>query len=355
MNTKVEIMGLQFDNPLLPAAGPLTEGLDNLLSLNAMPLGGLVTKTISVTGAEVKKPCMAATRHMVYNTELWSEYDLEYWVAVLPELVKQMEKPLGISVGYTEDELRQIIPRVERFADFFEVSTHYNKASLESMVKAIVSLTGKPVLIKMSPHIDDDLHFVETVLKNGAAGVVAFNSFGPGLLADLKNRKLLLGNSDGNAWVSGPAIKPFALRRIANIRAHFPAVPIIGCGGVETAADLLEMVMAGADLVQMLSSGLMNGREAFNRLIQQLPKVMSDNHISSIQELRQTGLVMEVAGKGQFPVISDACTACLKCVRCCPFGAYAPGKPPVLDRDKCIRCGLCESLCPMNAISEVLT
>jgi dihydroorotate dehydrogenase (fumarate) len=355
MNRKVEILGLTFDNPLLPASGPLTEGLDNLLSLNDMDLGGLTTKTISVTGAVVKKPCIAASKHMVFNTELWSEHDLDYWASHLPQLVQIKKKPLGISVGYTEEDLKIVIPRLEPFADFFEVSTHYNKANLETMVSCITSLTKKPVLIKMSPHIEDDLHFVETVMKAGASGVVAFNSFGPGLLIDLKTGGLLIGNEDGNAWVSGPAVKPFALRRIANLRAHFPEVPIIACGGIETAHDVLEMVLAGADLVQMLSTALMNGRQVYNQIVNELSPVMAENDIMSIAELRQTGLSMKVAGKGDFPRITEACTGCQKCVKICPMVAWREEKPPILDETKCIRCGLCESSCYVSAIKGVLS
>ncbi len=355
MNTKVNLLGLTFENPVLPASGPLTEGLPNLLNLNDSPLGGLVTKTISVSGAVVKKPCIVATKHMVFNTELWSEHDLEYWTEQLPRLVEKKKKPIGVSVGYTEEQLRIVIPAIEEYADFIEVSTHYNKASLEALVKCITSMTKKPVFIKMSPHIDDDLHFVETILTCGASGVVAFNSFGPGIVIDLKNRALLLGNEDGHSWISGPAIKPFALNRIAKIRRQFPNMPIIGCGGVETAADVLEMILAGADLVQMLSAALIGGREAYASVVDNLGKTMKDNEIESIEELRNTMLERKVMGKGGYPSITERCIGCQMCVKVCPFGAYDNGMPPILDKSKCIRCGLCESRCIANAIEGVLT
>lgn len=355
MNTKVNVLGLTFENPVLPAAGPLTEGLPNLLDLNESSLGGLVTKTISVSGAVVKKPCIAATKHMVYNTELWSEHDLEYWTSHLPRLIENKKKPIGVSVGYTEKQLGIVIPAIEEYADFIEVSTHYNKASLEALVAFITSITKKPVLIKMSPHIDDDLHFVETILKCGASGVVAFNSFGPGIVIDLKNRALLLGNEDGHSWISGPAIKPFALNRIAKIRSHFPKIPIIGCGGVETATDVLEMILAGADLVQVLSSALIGGRETYKSIVNNLDAVMKDNQIESIEELRNMGLERKVYGKGNYPTITDSCIGCQMCVTVCPFAAFTKGMPPMLDKSKCIRCGLCESRCIAHAIEGVLT
>lgn len=355
MSTEVKLLGMTFANPLLPAAGPLTEGYENLLSLESLGLGGLVTKTVSVTGAEVRKPCIVARGNMVHNCELWSEYDLGYWHDTLEKLKPQMKRPLGVSAGYTPSELAIVIPKLEPFADFFEISTHYNKASLEEMVRAVTSMTQKPVFIKMSPHVEDDLSFVETVLKAGGAGIVAFNSFGPGLVVDLKHRSVLIGNQEGNTWVSGPAIKPFALNRIANIRKHFPKVPLIGCGGVQNATDALEMILAGADLVQLLSSALTEGRIIYGRIAESLQTTMRENGINSIAELRNTSISFTPSGRGAYPRITEACTGCMKCVKVCPFGAYQTGKPPIFNRDRCIRCGLCESTCLFNAIKGVLS
>lgn len=354
-STQVHLLGMTFENPLLPASGPLTEGYENLVSLEGLGLGGLVTKTVSVSAAEVRKPCIVARGNMVHNCELWSEHDLAYWQDALEKLKPQMKRPLGVSAGYTSSELSQVIPKLETFADFFEISTHYNKASLEEMVRAVTSLTQKPVFIKMSPHVEDDLSFVETVLNAGGAGIVAFNSFGPGLVVDLKNRSVLIGNKEGDSWVSGPAIKPFALKRIANIRKHFPQVPLIGCGGVQNATDALEMILAGADLVQLLSSALTDGRNMYSRIAGSLQTTMKENDIRSISELRQTGLSIIPSGTGGYPRITEACTGCMRCVRVCPFGAYQSSKPPVFNQDKCIRCGLCESACVFNAIKGVLS
>lgn len=354
--TTVEICGIKFDNPVLPASGPIVEGLENLLSLNELPLGGLVTKTISITGAVVKKPCIVASRHMVFNTELWSEHDLETWLTILQKVCEKKTKPLGISVGYTEKDFLGTVPKLSKYADFFEVSTHYNKATLKNLVKSITSLTDKPVFIKMSPHVPDEVAFVETVMSNGASGIVAFNSFGPGAVVDLKARSVLIGNEDGNSWISGPAIKPFALRRIANIRKHFPEVPIIGCGGVESAEDVLEMILAGADLVQMLSGALLHGRNQYRKVVNDLVPVMDRNGIESVESLRQEVLDLSPSGKGNYPSINvDRCTKCGICIRVCPFQAYGEGTNPEFEQAPCIRCGLCQSMCPVHAISGVLT
>ena len=363
IDTKVNLLGLSFDNPILPASGPIAEGLENMLSLNALPLGGLVTKTISVWGAEVVKPCIVGTKNMVYNCELWSELDFTKWLEIFSELSAVKSKPLGISVGYTCEDFKMIVPKLSPYADFFEVSTHYNKAALADLVKCITSLTDKPVLMKTSPQSEGELNFVETVMSSGASGIVAFNSFGPGVVVDLKARSVLIGTNEGNTWVSGPAIKPFALRRIATIRDHFPEITIIGCGGVETAKDALEMILAGADLVQMLSGALIKGRNNYSVVVSELTDVMAEHGIESIDALRASKLSMTASGVGGLPGISeDLCIYCDTCVKVCPMMAYGEVKTapvlikekPEIDPAKCVRCGLCESMCPTHAISGTL-
>lgn len=369
MDTRVKILGCTFENPLLPASGPLVEGYENLVSLKDLGLGGLVTKTISVEGAQVTKPCIVGTKHLLYNAELWSELPLSYWMEALGRFSALKDSPLGISVGYTVAELQTVVPALTAYADFFEVSTHYGREGLPELVEAMTALTDKPVLIKLSPHVADDLGFVETALSHGAAGIVALNSFGPGLALSLKHRSVAIGNSAGHAWVSGPAIKPFVLERIARLRSAFPDMVLVGCGGVDTAEDALEMVMAGADLVQVLSSALLRGRGHYQHLVQNLPRAMAENHIESIGALRAEGFSRAFTAARDavdFPLVNASlCNGCQLCVRVCPFMAYSSGvtaptvnpistlKVPVVNPARCRQCGLCESLCPKGAISGV--
>lgn len=362
----VKIMNMIFENPLMPASGPLVEGLGNLLSLDGTLLGGLVTKTISREGAVVKKPCIVGGRHGIANSELWSEQDLDYWYEALDEFAGIRSKPLGVSVGYTADDLKTVIPSLEPFADFFEVSTHYNKDLLESIVRTARSCTSKPILIKLSPQVADDLRFVEDVLAYGADGIVAVNSFGPGLVLDLLHRRVRIGVQSGQtqeiiqdpprAWISGPSVKPFALERIARLRRHFPDIVLIGCGGVENAQDVLEMVMAGADLVQMLSGALLHGRNHYDSVVSDLIPTMDRFDIADLASLRREGFSDLVIPAGYPKADNMRCTMCGHCIRVCPFSAprLLKGHGIIFDHERCIRCGLCESLCPVEAIGGVL-
>ena len=356
MNLKMKLLGIEFENPLLPASGPSVGSLHSLEFFNDSKIGGIVTKTISVVGADVPKPCIVGNAHTIYNTELWSELPLEAWSEdILPKLKSKLKKPLIVCAGYTAEDFKVTIPKLEPFADFFEVSTHYGKDNLDALVRSICSLTDKPVFIKLSPHVADFIGFIDIALNAGAKGVVAINSVGPGICVDLKSRSLKIGTPDGHSWVSGPAIKPIALQRVMTIRKYYPDLPIIACGGVANAEDVLEFILAGADLVQMLSSALINGRQLYDQIVDELPFVMNKYDIESLESLRHTGLEIAVKGEGNFPRVDEAkCVLCHRCEKICPEFAMAQNKKIINDPQRCIRCGLCESRCPTGAISGVL-
>ena len=358
MDLSVKLLGLDFKNPLGPAAGPIVEGLENMQFFNNNNCGYNVAKTISVEGAIVPKPCIAGTTQAIYNCELWSEHHSDEWINnILPEIQKDKKKPLVISAGYKEEDFRYLIPKLDPFADIFEISTHYvSEDLLPGIVQSICENTDKPVFMKLSPHIVDFLGFVKTVIDAGASGIVAINSLGPTTAIDLKTRSVLLSEQ---VWVSGPTIKPIALHRIYNIRKEFPDIPIIGVGGIGKADDVLEFILAGADLVQMLSSALIKGRELYDKIIKDLPKSLEKYGFSSIEEIREirkTTIFKDVdTAVDNHPSFNDKCTMCMICVKICPVKALTAGEDTIIvDKDKCIHCGLCESRCPVDAIYGVL-
>lgn len=355
MDLSVKCLGHDFKTPLLPASGPLTSTKENLMFFEKNKAGAIVTKTISVQGAEVKKPCIYGDNHMVYNAETWSEQPLEYWVEkILPEIKNNKTKPLIISTGYSPQDLKETIPALDAFADIFEISTHYVKEDLTDLVKTIKQQTNKPVLIKLSPHIQDYLSFVEQVITAGADGIVAINSVGPAVKINLKNKKIKLGNEKGETWLSGPAIKPYGLQRIMSIRKHFPDIPLIAVGGVASAEDVIEYILAGADLVQMLSHALIHGKSSYDKIINRLDQTLKDYGFNAIADVRHLTLKENQFREHNFPIIDySKCIECQLCVDVCPVFAINFTDKIHFIHEKCIRCGLCESRCPKNAISGV--
>lgn len=356
MDLSVKILGQTFKTPLLPASGPLTSRVKNLQFFQDNRVGALVTKTIAVDAAQVNKPCIVGKSNRVYNAETWSEKSLEEWInTILPAIKANKSKPLIVSTGYTPQELKRTIPSLEPFADIFEISTHYVKEDLTTLVKTIKDKTTKPVVIKLSPHIEDYLGFVEQVVSAGADGIVAINSVGPAVTIDLNRRAVQIGNDKNESWLSGPAIKPFGLQRIMRIRQRFPELPLIAVGGVGSAEDIVEYLLAGADLVQMLSYALIHGKSSYDRLINQLEETLIQYDFDSIASVRQCTLKDYQPKEGNFPMIDySRCIECQLCVDICPVFAIAFDEKIIFDHDQCMRCGLCESRCPKKAISGVL-
>lgn len=362
MDLTTRLSTLTLANPLLPASGPLTGDADKLLWMADQGVGALVTKTIGVEAAVVPRPCIAGSKEWLRNAELWSEFSADRWVAeFLPAVRKKSDSPLIVSVGYTEADLKRLVPRLDPFADAFEVSTHYvgsDLAVLGRTVEAIRALTSKPVFLKVSPHLPDPVAFARTVLAAGATGVAAINSLGPTLGIDLARRSVAWGNPQGEAWTSGPAIKPLALALVRRIKDAVPECILIGTGGVSSADDVIEFLLAGADAVQMLSAALLKGKDLYAKILAALPAALAKYGFASVAEVTQTRLSPWTPRYDlRLPVVDKAtCTRCGLCEKICPYFAMTAPKNTAAKTDPklCFGCGLCESRCPVGAISGVL-
>ncbi|MFO7969646.1 MAG: 4Fe-4S binding protein [Bacillota bacterium] len=356
MNLKTSFDGMTFNNPLMPAAGPLNGDLEKLRFLVEQGCGGITTKTISIKEPKIPKPCIYGDKTFIMNSELWSELPYQTWIdEILPEYVKDKDRPLIISLGYSKEDMEFLVPKVEKFADAFEISTHYvgtDLSVIQDTVKAIRKNTDKPIYMKISPHIPNPEGFAKAIKQAGANGVVAINSLGPTMKIDIDTRKIIYGNDKGFVWTSGPAIKPIALATVYKIKQAEPSLTVIGVGGIKTADDVIEFLLAGASAVQMLSSALLMGKTLYSKIIEALPKALKKHGFSSIQEVIDSNLEKHVVYKRSLPVLDeDKCIDCMLCQKICPY--FAIDYPGVItfNPDKCFECGLCIAKCPTNAIS----
>lgn len=363
MDLSTEFAGIKLKNPLMPASGPLVGDDEKMLYLARLGVGGMVTKTISTKAAEVPRPCIYGTNNYIVNAELWSELPPEKWInEILPKLKKELDLPLVVSAGYTKEDMEILIPQLDKFADAFEISTHYVGKNLDNIaetVRTIRANTDKPIFMKMSPHIPDPVEFAKMVLANGGTGVVAINSLGPTMLIDIENRTNLIGNDKGQVWISGPVIKNLGLALVNTIKTAVPEIPVIGVGGIASADDVIEYLLAGADAVQMLSAALIRGKQLYKTIVDQLPKALEKYGFNSIDEVKKTGLKKkEVVFEPKYPKIDlNKCTFCKLCEMVCPYWAITvdkENKQVIVDEDKCFGCSLCQSRCPVKAISGVI-
>jgi dihydroorotate dehydrogenase subfamily 1 len=351
----VEICGLRFRNPILPAAGPPVRDGAALLACASGGAGGLVTKTISTRAAEPPLPNMAEIPHGMVNTELWSELPPEQWIEREYAIARTAGLPLIVSLGYAPAEIAELAPRIRPFADAVELSTHYigdDPAPMVGAIRAARAALEVPVFVKLSPHGQDLGHAARLAADAGADGIAAINSFGPVLSLDIETGMPRLGGPTGHGWLSGPALKPLAVRCVREI-ARAVDLPVFGVGGVSRGTDAVELLMAGASAVQVCTAAIMRGPTVFGRIASELDAWLDAHAYASVRDIQGLALTRSWAGTALVaPTISpDACNDCGICLTSCVYGAiHVVDGRIALDGERCSRCGLCVTRCRRDAI-----
>jgi dihydroorotate dehydrogenase subfamily 1 len=358
MDLSVSVGHLHLSNPVMPASGPLTGDHRKMLSIASMNVGAMVTKTISTVPAVVPRPCIVATNNYVVNTELWSEYPPERWVEEFLPLFKESSGlPLIVSLGYSPDDLRALVPVFARFADAFELSTHYvadDPALMRTLIQAVKENSDRPVFLKFDPSVPEPELMAKTVEEAGGDGIVAINSLGPVYPYDQRLNGSPMGSTDGFGWLSGPAIKPVALSMIRRIKRSC-SLPVIGVGGITSAADVVDFLAAGANAIQLLSGALIKGKTIYSKILADLPEVLERRGFTCAEDAIDSAVQLNEKTEVRNPVVDDKkCTKCGLCVAICPYFALSMNDKVEVDIQECFGCGLCQSRCPVGAIGGVL-
>jgi dihydroorotate dehydrogenase (NAD+) catalytic subunit len=351
----VEVCGLRFANPVLPAAGPPVRDGAAIVACAEGGAGGLVTKTISREAAVVPTPNMAEIHHGFLNTERWSELPPERWLERELPLARTAGQPLIVSLGYSAADIAWLAPRVRPFADALELSTHYIGEDPAPMVDAIHAARDAvdiPVLVKLSPLGRDMARAAEQAARAGADGLVAINSFGPCLAIDLDTGRPLMGGDAGYGWLSGPALKPLAVRCVYDV-ARAVDLPVIGCGGVSRGIDVIEMAMAGASAVQVCTAAILRGHGVFGRIAREAGEWLAAHGYARLDDVRGMAGRAPVADRAAGPPVvrADLCNGCGLCEGSCVYDAiHVVGGTAELDEARCERCGLCLTRCRPGAL-----
>ncbi|MBN1259338.1 MAG: 4Fe-4S binding protein [Anaerolineae bacterium] len=347
-----ELLGFTLAHPIMPAAGPPVRDGAALLACAAGGASALVTKTISVHPAEVPAPNMADFKTYFLNTELWSELPAEQWLETEYPQTRQAGLPVIISLGYTAGDIANLAPRVAPFADALELSTHYIGNDYGPMQAAIQAarVAGVPVLVKMSPFREPQGAAL-AAQEAGADAIVAVNSFGPAFGIDIEHGGRLWMGGKGYGWMSGPALKPIALRMVYDI-ARVVDIPVIGVGGISTGEDVVEFLMAGATAVQVCTAAIVKGPDIFGKLAQQLDRWLDKHDYDSVTQIQGLALKQPIPAMAQPPVLLiDRCTGCNRCVTSCVYHAlYLEDRKIHIHEERCAQCGLCISRCPVDAL-----
>jgi dihydroorotate dehydrogenase/Pyruvate/2-oxoacid:ferredoxin oxidoreductase delta subunit len=361
----VEVFGHAFRNPVIPAAGPNVGTGEQIARTARGGAGGLLAKTISVRAAEVPRPDMYRYGSgAMLNTELWSELTPEDWFEreydIALAAAREHGLPLIASLGYSADDLRALGPKVQaKGIDLIEFSIHYlDPRHLAETARALRESVSIPIIAKLSPHYGD-LGEVARILDPYVDGFACINSFGPTLAIDLERAEPVLGSKFGYGWISGPPLKPLAVRSVFEV-ARVSDKPIIGVGGVSRGEDLIEFFMAGASLVGVCTAALLKGQSVYGRIAQEASNWLDKHGYRDVREVQ--GLYLKKYGQGQRVVTqteewprvdAERCTGCTLCEKVCFYDAIT-APPKVVARvkaDLCFQCGLCVSVCSFGALA----
>ena len=297
VNTKVKLCGIELDNPIIPASGTFGFGYEFAELYDINILGSLSLKGTTLDPrfgnptpriAECDSGMLNAVG--LQNPGVDKVIDVE-----LPKLRQVFKKPTMANVsGFSLHEYVETVRKLDTQSDigWFEINiscpnVHGGGMSFgtspemaETVTRAVRDVTKKPIIIKLSPNVTDIVSIAKACEAGGADGVSLINTL-MGMRIDLKSKRPILANKTGG--FSGPAIKPVAVRMIYQVYDAVK-IPIVGMGGVSTAEDVIELMLAGATAVEVGAANLVNPYAARD-IILDLPKVMEKYRINSLEEI----------------------------------------------------------------------
>lgn len=297
VNTKVNLSGMLLDNPIIPASGTFGFGYEfaDLYDINI--LGSISCKgTTKEPRFGNSTPRIAeCTNGLINSVGLQNPGVDKVMSEELPKLSKYYEKPIIANVsGFSIDEYAYTCSKIDSHekVGLIEVniscpnvhnggmSFGTNSKSAYDVTKAVKAVTTKPVYIKLSPNVTDITEIAKACEAAGADGISLINTL-MGMRIDLKTKKPVIANKMGG--FSGPAIFPVAVRMVYQVYESVK-IPIIGMGGVSSARDVIELMLAGATAVQVGAANLINPY-ACKEIIEELPKVMEQYKIDNLESI----------------------------------------------------------------------
>ena len=297
VNMKVNLCGLELDNPLVPASGCFGFGKEFAQWYDINMLGSFSFKGTTLEPRFGNAtPRIAECAEGMLNAVGLQNPGVEHVIAhELPEMKEYFHKPVVANIsGFSLDEYVRCCELLdkEEQVGILEVNISCpnvhgggmafgtSAASAAQVTAAVKKVTTKPVFIKLSPNVTNIVEIAKACEDAGADGLSLINTL-LGMRIDLNRRKPILANKMGG--FSGPAIFPVALRMVYQVYDAVK-IPLMGMGGVQTARDVIEMMLAGATAVQIGAANLTNPCVC-KEIIEQLPIEMEKLGISSLKDI----------------------------------------------------------------------
>ncbi len=299
VSTAVTLCGVELDNPVIPASGTFGFGQEFTPYYDINILGSLSFKgTTQEARFGNPLPRIAECPDGMLNSVGLQNPGIDHVIAEeLPALRKIFHKPIMANIsGFSLEEYVECCARMdaEEQVAFLEVNIscpnvrHGGMAfgtspeAAAEVTRAVKAVTKKPVIMKLSPNVADIAEIARACEDAGADGLSLINTL-LGMRIDLARRRPVLANVMGG--YSGPGVFPVALRMVYQVTGAVK-IPVVGMGGVSSARDVIEMMMAGATAVEVGAANLVDPY-ACKRIIEELPQVMAELGIRDLKEIQR--------------------------------------------------------------------
>ncbi|MBQ8972676.1 MAG: dihydroorotate dehydrogenase [Clostridia bacterium] len=294
---KVRLLGIELDNPIIPASGTFGYGHEFAELYDINMLGSFSFKGTTLhprLGNPL--PRIAETPSGMLNAVGLQNPGVECVISEeLPKLAEVFHKPVMANVsGFSLEEYAETCAKLDACSQvgWLEVNVSCpnvqhggmsfgtNPAMAAAVVRAVKAVARKPIIMKLSPNVTDIVSIARACEDAGADGISLINTL-LGMRISLRTRRPIIANTTGG--LSGPAVFPVALRMVYQV-ARAVKIPVIGMGGISSAADVLEMMLAGATCVVVGAANLVDPF-ACKRIIEALPEVMQKYRIENLTDI----------------------------------------------------------------------
>ncbi len=300
----VNFCGVRFENPIVLASGVLGVTGDSMARVIQNGAGGVTSK--SLWPFEHKghpNPTIITTETWMMNAVGIPDAGPEKAKEEIQRYRAKTKAPfIANIVGGKLEDYTQIAKEVAHMSpDIIEINISCPNVEDElgkpmacsitkteevtRLVKEALAAEGAgdiPVTVKLSPNVENIVSIASSALQGGADGITAINTLGPGMAIDIDTAQPILANKVGG--ISGPAIKPLAVKHVHDIyKAH--QCPIIGTGGITTGRDAIEMMMAGATLVGVGSAVWLRGQDVFGKIVSEMNEWCEANGVERLESL----------------------------------------------------------------------
>ena len=295
----VSLGPIELTNPVLVASGTFGSGREGSAFVDLSHLGGIIVKSMTVVPWKGKPtPRMAETPAGMLNAIGIQNKGVDHFIKEdLPWLVKHKATVFASIAGNTVDEFVRVADKLRTGArgitavelniscpnleDRNNMFSHSPEATAAVVSQVKAALKKVPVFPKLSPNVTSLTAIAEAALEAGADGLSLVNTLF-GMAIDVETRRPKLAGVTGG--LSGPAIRPVAVRAVHEIHRAFPHVPLIGQGGVATATDALELILAGASAVAVGTANFVNPRASIE-VAEGIGAYMQRHGVTDLSEL----------------------------------------------------------------------